>query len=131
MFNDEALAKELEDRSGVSRIASRIARMAVSFFVSTTAVVKKAVVGAVVAVAAVIAAVSTTAVVDKAVGNDSCFTMVMASCFWAPQQNRNYHHILFVSYVLSLSFLFLLVVVMLLLSLLLSYRMYCSHCLNC
>ena len=35
--------------------------------------------------------VSTTAAVDKPVGSDSCFTMVMTNWFWAQQQNRNYH----------------------------------------
>ena len=34
--------------------------------------------------------VSTTAVVDKAAGNHSCFTVVMTNWFWAQQQNRNY-----------------------------------------
>ena len=42
-------------------------------------------------IVAVVAAVSTTAVVDKAVGNNSCFTMVMTNWFWAQQKNRNYH----------------------------------------
>ena len=35
--------------------------------------------------------VSTTAVVDTAVGNNSCFTMVMTNSFWAQQQTNNCH----------------------------------------
>ena len=31
------------------------------------------------------------AVLDKAVGNNSCFAMVMTNCFWATERNRNYH----------------------------------------
>ena len=33
---------------------------------------------------------STPAIVDKPVGNNSCFAMVMTNRFWAQQQNRNH-----------------------------------------
>ena len=33
--------------------------------------------------------VSTTAAVNKPIGNNSCFTMVMTNCFWAQQQTNN------------------------------------------
>ena len=35
--------------------------------------------------------VSTTAAVDKPIGNNSCFTMVMTNCFCAQFQTNNCH----------------------------------------
>ena len=57
------------------------------YMISTTAITT-----AIVSTTATTAATATTTtVVNKAVGNNRCFTMVMTNWFWAQQQKRNYH----------------------------------------
>ena len=71
--------------------------------------------------------VSTTAAVDKTVGNNSCFTMVMTNWFWDTERNVNHHFML-----LLLPLLLLMMLVML--SLLLLYQQQAAvlfaHCIQ-
>ena len=67
--------------------------MAVSVVIAVVAAVVAIVAAAVVAIVAVVAVVvvavvSTTAVVDKAVGSNSCFTLVMTNWFRAQPQKE-------------------------------------------